>query len=61
MPQRRGNTSSSGIRNSTCRVMERNIPLRGLPMAAKKLEESICTPLMSTISRNTRMNRTANW
>ena len=57
-PQIRGSATSSGIRKITCRVIERNSPFSGLPMAAKKLEERSCTPFITTISRKIRIDRT---
>ena len=50
----------SGIRNSTCRVKERKTPRGALPIAVKKFDERICTPLTITMNRKVRIKRTAN-
>ena len=60
MPKRRGSKKIRGIRKKTCRVKESSKPLSAFPMAVKKLEESSCTPLTSTMKRKVRINRIAN-
>ena len=40
IPKNIGNMIMSGMRKITCRVMDKNTPLTGFPMAAKKLEDN---------------------
>ncbi len=50
-PKNRGKISSRGTRKNTCRVRDSSTPRMGLPMAAKKLEDSSCTQLTTTMNR----------
>ena len=51
IPKTNGNTTRRGIRNITCLVKDKNTPLTGFPIAEKKLEEIICTPVNVIINK----------
>lgn len=59
IPKKSGRMRISGTKKMTWRDKDRNTPLIALPVAAKKLEEIICTPLMTTINKKILMNLTA--
>ena len=50
-PKNLGKIKTSGIKNNTCLVIDKNIPKYAFLMDAKKLDDNICTPSIHTSIR----------
>ena len=50
-PKNLGKIKTSGIKNNTCLVIDKNIPKYAFLMDEKKLDDNICTPSTHTSIR----------